>query len=420
MLLPKKTKFRKYQRGRRRGMTKGQDRVQFGDFGLKATGVAWLTNREIEAARIAMTRKIKRGGKVWINVFPDKPVTKKPAETRMGKGKGSPEAWVAVVKPGRVMFELAGVPEPLAKEALRLAGNKLSVKSKIVKREADLFESYRPPRSERRPAGGGVARSPPGAVQSALPVSDRRAREHRAAEAREARDRPHPDRPQPKGRNELMSDIENDKNTTEPGETVETDVETAQQPEGSQPTEVPAAEPETVEEGAPAEPEAAVEPEAAAEPEPEPEAPAEPVAEAPAAEPPGAEAPAPPPAEPARKRSLKHVPRSARRTRTKRQRERPATRKPIVRLEKPQQERGRRQERRGVVVSDAMDKTIVVKVESVRAHQRYKKVIRRSTKFHAHDEQNQAHVGDLVRIVETRPLSKTKNWRLAEILEAAK
>jgi large subunit ribosomal protein L16 len=141
MLLPKKTKFRKYQRGRRRGLTKGQDKVQFGDFGLKATGAAWVTNREIEAARIAMTRKIKRGGKVWINVFPDKPVTKKPAETRMGKGKGSPEGWVAVVKPGRVMFELSGVPEPLAKEALRLAGNKLSVKTKIVKREADLFES---------------------------------------------------------------------------------------------------------------------------------------------------------------------------------------------------------------------------------------------------------------------------------------
>ena len=141
MLLPKKTKFRKQQRGRRRGMTKGQDTVQFGDFGLKATGVAWVTNREIEAARIAMTRKLKRGGNVWINVFPDKPVTKKPAETRMGKGKGSPEGGVAVVKPGRVMFELAGVPEPLAKEALRLAGNKLSVKTKIVKREADLFES---------------------------------------------------------------------------------------------------------------------------------------------------------------------------------------------------------------------------------------------------------------------------------------
>jgi large subunit ribosomal protein L16 len=115
--------------------------VQFGDFGLKALDSGWITNREIEAARIAMTRKIKRGGKVWINVFPDKPVTQKPAETRMGSGKGSPEHWVAVVKPGRVMFELAGVPEPLAKEALRLAGNKLSVKTRVVGREANLFES---------------------------------------------------------------------------------------------------------------------------------------------------------------------------------------------------------------------------------------------------------------------------------------
>ena len=140
MLLPKKTKFRKQQRGRRRGESKGQQAVQFGDFGLKAMDAAWVTNREVEAARIAMTRKIKRGGKVWINVFPDKPITKKPAETRMGKGKGSPESWVVVVKPGRVMFELAGVPEPLAREALRLAGNKLSVKTKIVKREAELFD----------------------------------------------------------------------------------------------------------------------------------------------------------------------------------------------------------------------------------------------------------------------------------------
>jgi large subunit ribosomal protein L16 len=140
VLLPKKTTFRKYHRGRRRGQAKGQQSVQFGDFGLKAMEAAWVTNRQIEAARIAMTRKIKRGGKVWINVFPDKPFTKKPAETRMGKGKGSPEGWVAVVKPGRVMFELAGVPEPLAREALRLAGNKLSVKTKIVKREAELFD----------------------------------------------------------------------------------------------------------------------------------------------------------------------------------------------------------------------------------------------------------------------------------------
>ena len=140
MLLPKKTKFRKQHRGRRGGVSKGQTEVQFGDYGLKSLEAGWLTNRQIEAARIAMTRKIKRGGKVWINVFPDKPVTAKPAETRMGSGKGSPEHWVAVVKPGRVMFELAGVPEPLAREALRLAGNKLSVKTKVVKREADLFE----------------------------------------------------------------------------------------------------------------------------------------------------------------------------------------------------------------------------------------------------------------------------------------
>jgi large subunit ribosomal protein L16 len=139
MLLPKKTKYRKVQRGRRRGQAKGQTTVQYGDYGIKALEAGWVTNRQIEAARIAMTRKIKRGGKVWINVFPDKPVTQKPAETRMGSGKGSPEHWVAVVKPGRVMFELAGVPEPLAKEALRLAGSKLPVKTKIVKREADLF-----------------------------------------------------------------------------------------------------------------------------------------------------------------------------------------------------------------------------------------------------------------------------------------
>ena len=140
MLSPKRVKHRKVMRGRRRGYSKGGTTVALGEYGLKAVGRGWITNRQIEAARIAMTRKIKRGGKVWINVYPDKPVTKKPAETRMGSGKGSPEGWVAVIKPGRVMFELAGVPEPLAKEALRLAGQKLSVKSKVVKREADLFD----------------------------------------------------------------------------------------------------------------------------------------------------------------------------------------------------------------------------------------------------------------------------------------
>ena len=113
--------------------------MQFGEYGLKALEAGWVTNRQIEAARIAATRKIRRSGKVWINLFPDKPYTKKPAETRMGSGKGSPEGWVCVIKPGRVMFELAGVPEPLAKEALRLAGQKLSVKTKVVKREEELF-----------------------------------------------------------------------------------------------------------------------------------------------------------------------------------------------------------------------------------------------------------------------------------------
>src|SRR5919199_1340519 len=141
MLTPKRVKHRKQHRGRVPGNAKGGTRVEFGEFGLKTLERGWITNRQIEAARIAMTRKIKRGGKVWINISPEKPITQKPAETRMGSGKGSPEGWVAVVKPGRVMFELAGVPEPLAKEALRLAGNKLSVKTKVIAREANLFES---------------------------------------------------------------------------------------------------------------------------------------------------------------------------------------------------------------------------------------------------------------------------------------
>ena len=135
MLMPRKTKHRKQFRGRRRGLSTGQTVVQFGDYGIKALEDGWITNRQIEAARIAMTRKIKRGGKVWINIFPDKPVTKKPAETRMGSGKGSPEGWVAVVKPGRVMFEMSGVPEELARDAMRLAGHKLPVKTKFVLRE---------------------------------------------------------------------------------------------------------------------------------------------------------------------------------------------------------------------------------------------------------------------------------------------
>ena len=135
MLMPRKVKHRKQHRGRMSGVAKGGSKINFGDYGIQALEPGWITARQIEAARIAMTRHVKRGGKVWINVFPDKPVTQKPAETRMGSGKGNPEGWVAVVKPGRVMFELAGVSEDLAREAMRLAGHKLPVKTKFVQRE---------------------------------------------------------------------------------------------------------------------------------------------------------------------------------------------------------------------------------------------------------------------------------------------
>lgn len=134
MLAPKRIKFRKQQKGRMRGKATRGAEVSFGDYGLQTTEPGWITNRQIEAARVAMTRHIKRGGKVWIRIFPDKPVTKKPAETRMGKGKGNPEMWVAVVKPGRVMFELEGVSEDIARRAFDLAAAKLPVKCKFVAR----------------------------------------------------------------------------------------------------------------------------------------------------------------------------------------------------------------------------------------------------------------------------------------------
>lgn len=134
MLMPKRMKHRKVQRGRRRGYTKGGANLDFGEYGLKALEAGWITSRQIEASRVAMTRKVQRGAKIWIRMFPDKPITKKPAEVRMGKGKGAPDQWVAVVKPGRILFEIEGVPEALAKEAIRLAGHKLSVKTKFVKR----------------------------------------------------------------------------------------------------------------------------------------------------------------------------------------------------------------------------------------------------------------------------------------------
>src|SRR5438067_8848955 len=141
MLMPKKVKHRKQHRGRRRGAASGGTNLDFGDYGLQALENCWMTANQIEAARIAMTRHVKRGGKIWIRVFPDKSYTKKPAETRMGSGKGAPEGWVAVVKPGRILFEMAGVPEPLAKEAMRLAAHKLPIETKfIVKEQAETHE----------------------------------------------------------------------------------------------------------------------------------------------------------------------------------------------------------------------------------------------------------------------------------------
>ena len=134
MLMPKKVLWRKQSRGRMRGQTKGGAMVSFGEYGLKSLEPGWITSRQIEAARVAISRSMSRTGKMWIRVFPDKPITKKPAETRMGKGKGAPEGWVAVVKPGRVMFELSGVPIEVAREALRKAGHKLPIKVKFVER----------------------------------------------------------------------------------------------------------------------------------------------------------------------------------------------------------------------------------------------------------------------------------------------
>jgi len=132
MLMPKRVKHRKVHRGRMKGIAKGGTDLAFGEFGLQALEAGWVTSKQLEAARVALTRHIKRGGKVWISVFPHKPITKKPAETRMGGGKGAPESWVAVVKPGKVMFELSGVSLDVAKEAIRLASNKLSIKTKFI------------------------------------------------------------------------------------------------------------------------------------------------------------------------------------------------------------------------------------------------------------------------------------------------
>jgi large subunit ribosomal protein L16 len=159
MLTPKRVKHRKVQRGSMKGKAKGHTELQFGAYGIQALEPAWITNRQIEAARVAMTRHMRRGGRVWITIFPDKPITKKPAETRMGSGKGNPEAWVAVVKPGRIMFEIADVDRSVAMEALRLAVQKLPIKCRIVTLEAD-------PANQAKPAAVAPAAEPAAAVSA--------------------------------------------------------------------------------------------------------------------------------------------------------------------------------------------------------------------------------------------------------------
>ena len=171
MLMPKRVKYRRVHRGRRRGAPSGGQHVDFGEYALQAMEVCWMTNNQIEAARIAMTRKIRRGGKIWIRVFPDKPFTKKPAETRMGKGKGAPEGWVAVVKPGRILFEMAGVAEDLAKEAMRLAAHKLPIATRFVTKRL------------RRPSGA-AKRAAVVTAGSAEPVAAAKAPKVASAEAR--------------------------------------------------------------------------------------------------------------------------------------------------------------------------------------------------------------------------------------------
>jgi large subunit ribosomal protein L16 len=183
MLMPKRVKWRKVQRGRMSGPAKSGRTVAFGDFGIATTEPAWVTARQIEAARRAMTRQINRGGKVWIRIFPDKPITKKPAETRMGSGKGAPDQWVAVVKPGRILFEIAGVTRPEAVEAFRLAGMKLPVSTVIVERSADLGQvvfgkkflqkvALGVPTTDETPTAGGAAPKEPELVKPAKPAKE--------------------------------------------------------------------------------------------------------------------------------------------------------------------------------------------------------------------------------------------------------
>src|SRR6266705_2079817 len=191
MLMPRKVKHRKQHHPSRKGAATGGTRVAFGEYGIQALEPAYVTNRQIESARIAINRRIRRGGKVWINIYPDRPLTKKPAETRMGSGKGAPEWWIANVKPGRVMFELSGVTEPVAREALRRAMHKLPMKCKLVRRDGEGPGRRRPAELDRGRARRQARRGEDRAVQPPFPGGHRPAGEPRAAPGRAQGDRPY-------------------------------------------------------------------------------------------------------------------------------------------------------------------------------------------------------------------------------------
>ena len=403
MLSPKRVKFRKQHRGRRRGLSRGQLKVQFGEYGLKALDEGWLTNRQIEAARIAMTRKIKRGGKVWINVYPDKPFTKKPAETRMGSGKGSPEGWVAVVKPGRVMFELAGVPEPLAREAMRLAGHKLPVKTKFVMREDledgmkatelrdldddDLVEHIA---TERRELFGLRFQHATGELENTAGLRD--AKRDLARALTVARER--------------GIDVNTSSTTAE-----KTANGRRRADEHVEETTPGGEAPRRAEEAGRRAPRRRGRRPRRRLPSPQPSAAASRARGAPRRRAPEGRATA-------ARRTEQRAPRSARRARARKAASSAAptarkldgaaraeaTRARAERAEPtPPHEHGpgRQKVRQGVVVSDKADKTITVRIDVARHHRATTRSCARSTTLHAHDERNDAHEGDTVRVIES-------------------
>ena len=392
--------------------------MQFGEYGLKALERGWITNRQIEAARIAMTRKIKRGGKVWINIFPDKPVTKKPAETRMGSGKGNPEGWVAVVKPGRVMFELAGVPEPLAREAMRLAGHKLPVKTKFVDargesglmakademRELDDDAAASSTSATRARSCSACASSTPPASWR-TPPGLRDAKRDLARALTVARER---DRRRGRSGDSIPTRLNRRARVTE------TDAETTpeERRRGEAAPEAPAAE---ARRGARRARRSSSRPKERRRRRKRAAAPARPARRAP----PRSGRPSAEERRAQGRRAPARLPRPAPRPRRAERRAAPPP--PRRRRAAPATAHGRAARCARASSSPTRPTRRSPSASTWRAATaRYEKIVRSSSTLHAHDERNEANVGDTVRVIESRPLSRTKRWRLVEVLERAR